>query len=501
MTWGGGRRTAHGIGVAAIVGGLLVGTGAGAASAAPSEGYADWTLSGSGGAYTATAADLATGFPAVSLTSTSAAPASVGTGTTTWVPAGTGFGAAFGSSRGREYLGLRPAANNATSPSDTTLTFAAPTPVGGWGLALGDLEAETIEVTGTDPDGNPVSGAQLGLVEAFSFCDASPRSAACSGQSAPYDLPTATVLADRVTATDPRCPSDPTTCDTVGETVWLSPTVPLGSLTIRSRWDQGLPTYLLWLATAEHAVSGTVTAPCEADGSGIDVEVLDPADDVVATATTTTGGTWQVSGLLARDDWRVRVVPPAGTAPSGAATTPVDLSAGDVTGVDSTLTSVRPVSGSVTDPDGAPLAGASVVLQSGTTTLGPVTTGADGTFEVPGVPAGDWEAVVSAPEGYLDPDPVDLTVGCGDVALDAIALEAAPTSTPTPTTTTPAPSTSGPAPTTTAPTAPPTAPPAVTGPLAATGADPLPPLAHAGALVLAGVGLLGWSRRRPRRTH
>ncbi len=477
------------------------------AVAAPGDGYATWTLSGSGGAYTASATDLAVGFPAVSVRSTSAAPATVGSGATAWIPAGTGFGTAFGSSQGRTYLGLRPAANNASSPSDTVLTFDAPTPVSGWGIALGDLEAETVEVFGRDVDGAAVTGAELGLVETFSFCDASPRSAACSGQTAPYAVPTATVLADRVTATDPRCPADPTTCDTVGETVWLSPTVPLSSLTVRSTWNQGLPSYQLWLATAEHAAAGTVLAPCGADGSGVTVEAVAPDDTVAATTTSATGGAWGLDRLLARPDWRVRVVAPAGTAVDGDATRTVDLSATDVTDLSTSLVAVRPVSGTVTDGAGSSLAGASVVLRSGTQTLGPLTTGADGGYTFPTVRAGSWQLVVTAPAGYTDAAPVDLTVGCAAVTVDPVALDPAATPTPTPTATPTATATSTPS---TAPTTSPSLPgsgpttpgPAALGPtaLAQTGSGAALPLAGGGAgAVLVGAAVLAWSRRPARR--
>ncbi len=291
---------------------LLLGGPVLAARAAPSEGYADWSLGGVPGAYTATATDLATGFPTVSLTSTSRGAASVVGGATTWLPASSSFGTAFGSSANREYLSLRPAADNGTSPSTTTLAFADPTPVGGWGLALGDVDAETLEVTGTDADGDPVTGAQLGLVEAFSYCDASPRAPTCTGTSAPFALPSATVLADRVVLEDAACPADTTRCDTTGASAWVRPTVPLSSLSVRSTWKQGAPTYQLWLATAESAVSGTVSAPCTGDEEGARIDVLDADDEVVATTTTAAGGSWSIGSLLARAGWLLRLTPPPG---------------------------------------------------------------------------------------------------------------------------------------------------------------------------------------------
>ncbi|MGG5260637.1 carboxypeptidase regulatory-like domain-containing protein [Phycicoccus avicenniae] len=502
------RRGVRLLGLVAVAAAVL-GTGAVPASAAPSEGYADWTLSGDGGAYTASAAGLATGFPAVSLTSTSRATAQVFGGATTWLPASSSFGARFGSGQDREYVSLRPAADNAGSPSVTTLTFDAPTPVGGWGLALGDVDAETLTVTGTDVDGNPVTGVRLGLVETFSACDASPRASACSGLTAPYAVPTATTGGTSVTLADPLCPTDTTRCDTTGAVGWLAPTVPLRSLTVTSTWKQGLPTYQLWLATAEQAVSGSLTAPCAADLEDVRVEALRPDDSVAASDTTGAEGTWSLTGLLGTADWRLRVVPPQTAAVDGAATRTLDLSDGDVTGLTTALRSLRTLSGTVVDRTGFPMAGAVVrVLENGTE-VGRDTSTGDGTWSVGGLPVGDLDVAVDPPDGWTAPAPADVTLGCDGTTLSPIVLteDPGPTTSPTPTPTSPAPTTSGePAP----PTRTPGGPGSTTGPvsggtpsggLAATGAEPAAPLVLGALLLGVGAGLVALSRRRPRRAH
>lgn len=46
---------------------------------------------------------------------------------------------------------MRPAADNANSPSTTTYTFATPTPAGGWGFVLGDVDADQVLVQATGP--------------------------------------------------------------------------------------------------------------------------------------------------------------------------------------------------------------------------------------------------------------------------------------------------------------------------------------------------------------
>lgn len=504
----------------AAAGALALGAGVGPAAAAPGDGYADWTLGGTGGAYTASATALATGFPTASLTSTSRATAQVFGGASSWLPASSSFGTRFGSSQDREYLSLRPAADNAGSPSTTTITFDVPAPVGGWGLALGDVDAETLVVTGTDADGDPVTGAGLGLVSSFSACDASPRASACSGLTAPYAVPTATTGATSVTLADPLCPTVGERCDTTGAAGWFSPTVPVRSLTVTSTWKQGFPTYQLWLASAEQAVSGSVTAPCTSDRDGVRVEALRPDGSVAASDTTGADGAWSLGGLLGTDDWRLRVVPATGADVDGAATTDLDLSGGDVTGRTTALRSLRTVSGTVVDGGGDPVTGAVVRVLDGSTEVGRDTSAADGTWSVDALPVGDLSVAVDAPEGYSSPDPTDTTLGCDGLVLDPLVLAAAATPTPTPTgTTTPTPTptttpTTGPTPTgspttstpsaTVGPTqAPTTPPPAASGPvLAATGADPTGPLTLGGALLAAGTALVVLSRRRHReRAH
>ncbi len=151
--------------VAIAVTGLALLTTAPHSVAATGDGYATWTLaSGTPGRFTGTAT-LATGFPAVSFTSNSAGGSSTGivSGASVFIPSTKPFGSTFGSSKDKAYLNLRPAANNATQPSTTTFPFSSPTPVGGWGFALGDIDAQALVVTGTDAAGRPVSGADLGL--------------------------------------------------------------------------------------------------------------------------------------------------------------------------------------------------------------------------------------------------------------------------------------------------------------------------------------------------
>lgn len=107
--------------------GLAIG-GATGASATPTGNWGTFTVSGSSKAYTGSV--TMTGFPATTFTSNSR-QSTVISGASTWQSAATPVGAAgYGTSRGTTYINQRPAADNATSPSTTTYTFAEPAPGG-----------------------------------------------------------------------------------------------------------------------------------------------------------------------------------------------------------------------------------------------------------------------------------------------------------------------------------------------------------------------------------
>jgi LPXTG-motif cell wall-anchored protein len=492
------RRAARLLGTATAVAGLAVGIGAAPASAAPFGNYVAWSLEGGGGSYTASGRNQTVGFPGVTVTSTSRAPADVGSGASTWIPEGTGFGARFGSSRDQVYLSLRPAADDAGSPSVTTFTFDAPTPVGRWGLALGDIDAEALEVSGTDADGDPLTGAQVGLVEAFSYCDASPRSSTCSGQSAPYVLPTATVAGDRVTLEDTQCPIDPTRCDTSGASAWVSPTVPVRTLTVTSTWRQGSPSYQAWLATESRWIQGAIDpapaldrCPSEVLGGG---GTLFTADGRYLFEESGSDGSAFQFGPLYPATYVLRIDLPDHWAledPAVALRT-IDTTAGSALNI---VPLARPTSSLVTvtvvNASLRPVRGALVRLVRGSTTVGPAAVDRDGVADLGRVPTGRWTIVVTSPgQGGETTQRVDLVC---QTESPGVRIRPPRATTPPATATPSEPeATSGPA--GLAAGRPP-------GELAATGGDPVPALALAGTLLLLGGGLVVWSRRRPRRTH
>jgi hypothetical protein len=411
------------------LGASLVAITAGPAAAAPSDGYGGWQVTSSQAGYSGTVS-VPAGFPAVTFTSDSRVVGStpVQSGETVWIPDGTAFGVAFGSSAGKPYINLRPKADNSasTSASTTTYSFATPTPVGTWGINFGDIDAEILTVSATDTAGAPVSASNLGVQPAYNYCDASPRSSSCSGQTSPYVVPTVTSSTTTVVVQDPQCPTTSARCDTAGSAVWLSPHVALASLTVTAAWKQGFPSYQTWFATTSRTIDGTVTADC-LTGTEFDVQLLDGGGAVVA-ATTTNAGQYIFPSVAARDDYTVRVDP--ASLPNNAASTavPVDVAATDSTG-NVAVTSSFSAAGFVTGVTG-PAAGIGVgVTRAGETlVIAETLTNTSGAYQVTGLTSGQYVATVTPPdESTVSPADRAFAVDCANVSLAAFAVIADPT--------------------------------------------------------------------------
>ncbi|WP_157987994.1 carboxypeptidase regulatory-like domain-containing protein [Jiangella endophytica] len=390
--------------------------------------YGEITLSGGGGDYSGTVT-LPPGFPSATFTSDSRAQATVPSGASNWVSAATPWGEVFGSSQDQPYVNLRPAADAAGAPSTTTYVFDTPTPAGGWGFALGDIDSDTAVVTATDADGEPVSGADLGFEGVFNYCDASPRPSNVCSSGPPagetgFDLPASSVGASDVTLTG----NGP---DTGGATGWFRPTVALSSLTVEFEWRTGFPVYHTWFATQLRAVAGTVTLDATTPQAGVELTLTGPSGEVIATTTTGDDGTYEFAGI-APGEYDVTITVPDGLTVVGPQEQPADTVAEDATGVDFDLTldesELFEVPGTVTDPDGEPIPDAEIVLvDSGGDEVAETTTDEDGGFVLPDVPAGDYELIVTPPGGESTVLPVTVPV---DEPLEVTA-EPAPTPTPT----------------------------------------------------------------------
>jgi len=322
---------------------VLVGSGANVgAVTTPGAAYADFaTPVGSNPTWTSSfSMPGAAGFPAATIVTNSLSP-NVPTGASTWLSAATPFGTQFASSQNQKYLNFSPTTGQAMST--TTITFASPTPVSGWGFALGDVDAESIGISATDTNGAAVSTSNLGFQSSFNLCNIpSPKPSTCSGVvtfDAPVWVPgtNSGVLQGNVN-------------DTTGASGWFMPLVPIRSLTLTNTNLSGIPTASLWIASNLRTISGTISAdPAPAPTTttttsptttttapaplpDVIVSVIDSTGDVVATTTTDANGGF-VFPTIAPGVYTLIEQPPAGTVPPANFPLIVDVTYGDVTGI------------------------------------------------------------------------------------------------------------------------------------------------------------------------
>lgn len=320
------------IAAASLVSVLALGTSS-AAQADVSDGggggYGSWQLSGQSPAYTGSV-ELGGGFPLTTFTASSQV-ASVQTGASTYLPRYSAPGAVFGSSQGWGYINQRPLQDTPTGSGVTTYTFATPTPSSAWGFVLGDIDADKAVVTAQDANGAPVPVADLGFQGVFNYCMPTTPSSqrSCNGDSTggipQFDLPTW----DPATATLLGSGFG-TNTDTAGASGWFMPRVPLSSLTITYTRLTGLPVYQTWFGTVAHDISGTVSG-CNV--AGVAVELKDGAGKRVASTTTDSLGNYSFINYLALDSYTVTATATAGCAWTGDPDQLVDISQGNVTGV------------------------------------------------------------------------------------------------------------------------------------------------------------------------
>jgi hypothetical protein len=386
------------------------------------------------------------GFPAATVTSDSRGGVGVISGASSWLGPATPPGEAFGSSRDREYLNLRPRADRSTTPSTTTYTFERPTPSGGWALVLGDIDADRAVVTARGADGLLLSGAELGWQGGFNYCTGA-GSPSCQG--VPEDEPTWDPATGELLG-------NPGAADTSGAAGSFRPTAPITTLTIEFYQRSGFPVYQTWLASQARDITGTVDLVNPAGATqgvlpGATLTLLGPDGTGLATATSDASGQYVFPGYVAAPGYRVELTPlpeagdahPFGLIPFGERVADeVDLSFADATGVDLAAREIRPVavSGTVLTDDGVPVPGATVALApvGGGTPLTAVTS-STGEYLVDGV---GWDvgddrpqdytlAVRDLPEGYVTatvPDGVTVTVGQEEASTGNDFVVSAPSS-------------------------------------------------------------------------
>jgi len=375
--------------------------------------WATWApLAGTGGAYTTTVQVAPK--PALTATMTSdsrAGQVGVISGTSTWLSEGTPIGAEYGSSRDQPYLNLRPKADNATSPSTTTYSFAAPTPTSGWAFALGDIDSDSVRIHAVAPDGHVLTAAEIGLRDRFNYCaPAVVGKPACTGSA--DDVPTW----DAATLT---LTGNAAAADTNGSAAWFEPSTPISSLSFIFTRRSGLPVYQTWFVSAANDIRGTVSDVVSGPLDGVALTLTDGNGSIVGRTTTAPDGTYSFPGFIATDGYRVSVTAPDDKIAVGQTTTPVNLSGGNAEGVDFTVRDIipSPVTGLVVDGDGNPIADVAVTIGGQTTT-----TDADGRYLFDMVLDGPQEASIVVPTGYtLATAPLDFVVPADNEDLITLA--------------------------------------------------------------------------------
>jgi LPXTG-motif cell wall-anchored protein len=369
---------------------VAVMVGAIPAAAATTTSWASWeALSGSAGAYTSSVQIAANPDVTATITSDSrGGGVGVISGASTWLSEGTPVGEKYGSSRNQPYVNLRPKADNATSPSTTTYSFSSPTPASGWAFVLGDIDADSVRIHAVAADGHVLDATELGFQGGFNYC--APGVAgkpSCTGDAADFPEWNAATL---------TLTGNQAAVDTSGSAAWFEPSTPIQSLTFSFTRRAGFPVYQTWFASISRDITGAVTDTAEGPLDGVALTLTDANGTVVATTTTTIGGTYSFPGFVATDGYVVHVTPPDGKIAETATSQAVDLS--DADGVaDFTVRDIVPVavSGTVTDTEGQPVADVVVTIDDQTTT-----TDTDGHYIIDDVPVGEHTATITTPDGY-----------------------------------------------------------------------------------------------------
>ena len=303
----------------------------------------------------------ANGFPAASLATNSLTP-SVPSGSSTWLSASTPFGGQFASSQNQPYFVFSPTTGQA--PSTTTITFATPTPTAGWGFALGDVDAEKIQISASDVNGAAVAISALGFQSVFNFCDiATTKPSACSGVTAPFDTPTWNTSSGWLTGG---------VNDSVGASGWFMPSAPIKTLTLIDTNQSGVPSAQLWISSNLRTVAGNISEPPLAVSTttttttepptttststttttepttttvpmtvpvgnipavDVPVEITDLSGTVVDTTTTDANGNFAMTTIAPGKYLLSEELPAGYSAPTGTYPLPIDVTTGDVTGI------------------------------------------------------------------------------------------------------------------------------------------------------------------------
>ena len=182
-----------------------------------------------------------------------------------WLSAETPFGAVFGASGPSDTANfLRTEIN--VGPQTTVYTFETPVPANRLGIAVGDLDYDTVVFTAVDNAGNPLTGDELtgaSSDNAFNLCavtDSVPTT--CSGSD--VDIPPFTPGANDVTF-GPNADSGD------GVTGWIFPSAEIKTLTITHSGDDS--SIRTWMAAIDVAAVEPALANTASPETGVTLSV------------------------------------------------------------------------------------------------------------------------------------------------------------------------------------------------------------------------------------
>ena len=380
--------------IALPLAGRLIAVLAAAPSFALTDRWAAWSpIEGTSNAFRLTMTQRSPGFPVATVASDSRSPVQLPSGASAFLGAGTPPGAKYGSSAGNPYLVLRPRADTPTRRPRRRTRSTHPTPDTGWAFVLGDIDAD--QVAGPrhrrDRCRRPRGRDRLVVPR-----DVQLRRGA--------DQPTWDAATSTLTG-------NPGAVDTDGATGWFEPDVRLTSLTMIFTRRSGFPVYQTWFVSRARPIGGSV-------------------DDVSAVGTCPVGGTTLTPGVAVRREarhdhsgrrrdlllrrvrhpGRVRRARWTSRRPascSGRREQTVSNRGNDDDPASRADFDVRaivpqPISGTVRDDDGAPVAGVDCDPHRPRRDPRPPPPAADGTYLFDDNPIGTgYTVTIAVPAGYI----------------------------------------------------------------------------------------------------
>jgi hypothetical protein len=367
------------------------------ANAVRTTGWATWTpITGTSNHYATTMQLPASGFPKATVASDSRGNVTLPSGASTFLGGATDsvptdVGIKYGSSRNHAYITLRPKADNATSPSTTTYTFATPTPETGWAFVLGDIDADQVRISAKDANGVTLTPVQIDQWKlghnVFNYAGGT-------------DLPTWNAATSTLVG-------NAGAVDTDGAAGWFEPNIAISSLTFIYTQRSGFPVYQTWFASVARTISGTVSDVSTAGGScpvdSATVRLVGPHGEALAT-THPVGGAYSFGQYATQAGYVVSIEWPAGCVVVGPQQQTLSTAGSDAT-ADFSLRQVipQPVSGTVTTTGGTPVAGVQITLTppgGGTPVVTTTDSAGNYLFDNNAEVAGYGVAVTGMPAGF-----------------------------------------------------------------------------------------------------